>query len=100
LPTVVKAHSGQNAIDLVAKGQAEHHIYDKVFMDLSMPLMDGLTAVQKIRKIEGQDEPKTKFIAVSGLSRNQYIELYHRTPSVDFDEFCKHPHFYAHPTSL
>ena len=42
------ASSGVGAIDMVM-----NHTYDVVFMDLSMPIMNGIDAMREIREIEG-----------------------------------------------
>lgn len=42
------ASSGVGAIDMVM-----NHAYDVVFMDLSMPIMNGIDAMREIREIEG-----------------------------------------------
>ncbi|WP_341206174.1 two-component sensor histidine kinase BarA [uncultured Psychrosphaera sp.] len=39
------AHDG-----LAALHQAQKHIYDVIFMDIQMPIMDGITACQKIKE--------------------------------------------------
>jgi two-component system sensor histidine kinase BarA len=39
------AHDG-----LVALQQAKKHVYDVIFMDIQMPIMDGITACQKIKE--------------------------------------------------
>lgn len=45
---VDQASSGINAIDMVM-----NHSYDVVFMDLSMPIMNGIDAMREIREIAG-----------------------------------------------
>jgi two-component system sensor histidine kinase/response regulator len=42
---VETAHNGQQALDIL-----EHTSFDAVLMDLHMPVMDGIAAVQEIRK--------------------------------------------------
>ncbi len=46
---VLVAHNGQEAIDQIS--EAEHEV-DLVLMDINMPIMDGFTALQQIRKQE------------------------------------------------
>ncbi len=47
--TVVEASNGQEAIQ-----KFQEHRPDVVMMDITMPIMDGLTAVREIRKIDAQ----------------------------------------------
>ena len=45
------AHTGQQALDLVISAYKEaKHSYGIIFMDCSMPIMDGYNASEKIRK--------------------------------------------------
>ncbi|KDN43653.1 hypothetical protein RSAG8_06030, partial [Rhizoctonia solani AG-8 WAC10335] len=48
-----------------------HRSFDVILMDLEMPVMDGLTAVQEIRKLEsGGSLPRRNFIvAITGNAR-------------------------------
>ncbi|MFH0788746.1 MAG: sigma-54 dependent transcriptional regulator [Pseudomonadota bacterium] len=43
---VIEASNGQEAIDLVSR-----HFYDLILMDIRMPVMDGLEALSRIKKI-------------------------------------------------
>lgn len=52
---VTEADNGARAVVLLS---AEDHPYEMVFMDVMMPIMDGLTAIQRIRGMpHNQDLP-------------------------------------------
>lgn len=53
------ASSGVGAIDMVM-----NNTYDVVFMDLSMPIMNGMEAMQEIREIEGEPYKLLPIIAM------------------------------------
>ena len=56
------AHDGQEAVDLFESGT-----FDLVFMDLRMPAMDGLEAVQEIRRHEAEEGlDETPIVMLSG----------------------------------
>ncbi|KAF8714658.1 His Kinase A (phosphoacceptor) domain, partial [Rhizoctonia solani] len=57
-----------------------HRSFDVILMDLEMPVMDGLTAVQEIRKLEGAGSlPRRNFIvAITGNAREG-----HRQSAID-----------------
>lgn len=57
------AGNGQEAID----AYNEHH-FDLIFMDLHMPLMDGLKATAIIREIEKEIKAKTPIIALTAAA--------------------------------
>ncbi len=70
--TVDVAHNGQEAVDMVSCGD-----YDIVFMDIQMPIMDGLTATRKIR--DNEKFAKLPIIAMSAhaMTGDREISLSH-----------------------
>ncbi|MGB3207944.1 MAG: response regulator [Crinalium sp.] len=63
---VITANDGIDALSLYT--QYSYKI-DAVVMDIMMPLMDGLTTIRVLEKIN----PQVKIIAVSGLTSNQKV---------------------------
>jgi len=57
--------NGQEAIDLFKSEQP-----DLVTMDITMPEMDGLTAMEKILEID----PEAKVVVVSAMGQEAYIK--------------------------
>ena len=62
------AENGKIALDQVQTGKA----YDLIFMDMQMPIMDGLTATQLIRKWEIQNSKKP--VPILALTANALKE--------------------------
>ncbi len=62
---VVEAADGQEAVERVKQNQL-----DLILMDLSLPVMDGLTATQIIRKVDGYG--KIPIIAVTAYGNSYY----------------------------
>ncbi|MEP6900653.1 MAG: response regulator [Actinomycetota bacterium] len=62
---VFEAADGQEAVD-----RARENHPDLILMDISMPVMDGLTATQIIRKFEGF--AKIPIIAVTAYGKSYY----------------------------
>jgi two-component system, sensor histidine kinase and response regulator len=60
-----QAENGQQALDMVEESSPS-----VVLMDISMPVMDGITATRHIRKMPGHE--KLPVIAVTAYARDVY----------------------------
>jgi CheY-like chemotaxis protein len=59
--TVARATNGAEAVELASSGA-----FDLLFMDISMPVMDGYAATRRIRELEtGQDRPRLPIVVLS-----------------------------------
>jgi signal transduction histidine kinase/CheY-like chemotaxis protein len=78
---VVEADAGQKALDWVRA-----RTFDIVFMDIWMPVMDGLTAVGHILSVEGASHPKLVAVSASAFlhERQRYFDA-------GFDDFISKP---------
>ena len=63
------AENGQIAVDLFVQNPA--HAYDAILMDMRMPVMDGLTAAEKIRACDKAD---SKTVPIIALTANAFDE--------------------------
>lgn len=63
------AENGQDAVELFEKNEPGH--FDAILMDMRMPVMDGLTATQTIRKLS---RPDAQVIPIIALSANAFEE--------------------------
>lgn len=62
--SVVEAGNGQEAVE-----KYQEHRPDLVMMDITMPVMDGITAVKEIRKIN----PDAKIVMCSALGQQAAV---------------------------
>jgi CheY-like chemotaxis protein len=59
--TVARASNGAEAVELAGTGT-----FDLLFMDISMPVMDGFAATRRIRELEtGKDRPRLPIVVLS-----------------------------------
>ncbi len=70
--TVDIANNGQEAIDMIENGH-----YDMVFMDIQMPVMDGLTATRTIRTMERFAKLPIIAMSAHAMTGDREISLSH-----------------------
>lgn len=75
------ASNGQEAVDL-----AVMHKFDVVFMDIQMPVMDGYTAIRKLRSL-----PNTASSHIVALTASAYQEDIERALEAGATEFIPKP---------
>ena len=87
LEVIGEASNGQEAIEMVKKLQP-----DVVLMDLLMPVMDGITATQKIR----QEYPDSEVIALTSVLEDASVVNAVRAGAIGYllkdtqaDELCR-----------
>ena len=66
------AVNGQEAVEMFEASPCGH--YDAIFMDVQMPVMDGLTATGKIRKSRHPDARDIPIIAMTADTFNEDID--------------------------
>lgn len=75
--------NGQMALDYLEKD-----IYDAVIMDIMMPVMDGLTATQTIRKLERKDAATVPILA---MTANAFADDAKRSRQAGMNEHLSKP---------
>ncbi len=76
--TCDEALNGQQAVEMFQASVTSGSRYDLAVIDIIMPLMDGVTALKEIIKIQKklgiEEEDRTKIIILSGLKDAEHIE--------------------------
>jgi PAS domain S-box-containing protein len=75
------AQNGQVCLDMM-----RHNIYDLIFMDMQMPVMDGITATRKIIEIYGENRPR-----IVATTANVLQEDIDRCNEAGMDDFLPKP---------
>ncbi len=83
---VEEAVNGQEAVDKFAAAEDGH--YDIVFMDIMMPVMDGLEATRQIRAL---DRPDAKTTLIIAMSANAFQDDVERCLEAGMDAHCAKP---------
>ena len=78
------ANNGQEAVDLV-----KNNCFSVVLMDLSMPVMDGFEASEKIR--ENERECGGSRVTIIALTGHAFEEHRQRCKDLEFDDFLPKP---------
>ena len=75
---VIEADNGLKALEIFRRGLAKecgckNRVPVLVFMDIQMPIMDGIKATQEILKAvaESQDPPQLKIVALTAYQGNE-----------------------------
>jgi len=74
-PTVIEATNGQEAVTVY-----ERHRPDLVLLDVNMPVMDGVQALEKIR----QADPDAFVVMLTSLTNRQTVEDCARLGAVSY----------------
>jgi len=77
------ARDGQAALDAFVPGK-----FSMIFMDMQMPVMDGITATKMIREAEGTTETRVPIIA---LTANVMPGDRERCKAAGMDDFLSKP---------
>ena len=82
------ANNGEDCIKKIKAAQISNISYSLIFMDLSMPIMDGYEATMELRDLHKDGQTQPKVIACSGHVDSQFIE---KAWKYEIDEFVFKP---------
>ena len=88
---VLEASNGKEAIELILTkvDQQPKYLFDLIFMDLNMPVMDGLEATQRIKTfIKERKIGKVPIFAITAHDSEQVME---KCKQLGFDEYLTKP---------
>ena len=79
------AYNGQEAVDLYKAND-----YDVVLMDIQMPVVDGIEASRKIRKIESENLRKPG-VVILGMTASWVPEIIKACEAAGINDFLQKP---------
>lgn len=80
---IIAVENGQEAVDAI-----QHQAFDLVLMDLQMPVMDGYTAADRIRRMEPASGKRTPIIAITAFTQKEDLE---RCLTAEMDDVISKP---------
>ena len=87
-PTQIEIECAVDGAEAVRLFSADPNRYDMIFMDIQMPVMDGLEATQRIRAIEA---PAAKRIPIIAMTANVFREDVERCLAVGMNDHIGKP---------
>ncbi|WP_291323286.1 response regulator [Desulfonatronospira sp.] len=71
------AENGHEAVDIFTQALRAYRPYDMIFMDIMMPVMDGQSALKKIREVEAEQKvpagQEVKAVMTTALSDTKNV---------------------------
>ena len=83
---ITEAVNGKEALDSFR--QSEQNEFDYIFMDIMMPVMDGLTATKEIRRL---NRPDAATIPIIAMSANAFAEDVAKAKQAGVTEYLVKP---------
>jgi CheY-like chemotaxis protein len=83
---VTCAENGEQGVNRFVASRL--HFFDVILMDIRMPVMDGLTATEKIRSLDRED---AKTVPVIAMTANAYQEDRKRSKDAGMDAHLAKP---------
>ncbi|MBF0231714.1 MAG: response regulator [Desulfamplus sp.] len=77
------ANNGQDAVSIVEK-----ECFDLIFMDIEMPVMNGIEATRKIRSHELETKIRTPIVAMTGNVDEDHLKIF---SEADMDDVLEKP---------
>jgi CheY-like chemotaxis protein len=80
------AENGEIGVELAAK-----HAYNAILMDIQMPVMDGYTATQKIRQMQGSNPPEAPYAPIIAMTAHAVSGEREKCIAAGMDDYVSKP---------